>query len=518
MKYDFVPLFLRKIDKYLLEKYPIVWETNIHYFIFYAIPVNLILAVIGFLLPIFENIISLVEISLLFQIIILICVSYRKAKTVSFGKLSQSLLRLLMCILIVVIWDLTIHNIPNVIYLRLMYDKEQVEEDAFYVEKTRFLSNFIRKIYFLPEREKYLSLLKKSHFNQHNEINEILEEISRFEKIIEIYLSTNNEKIKDSLKNDVQKIENAIEVEKILKYNLSKETNYQELNTVYYHLFDKFIKTSHFYTITKKYEKKATNDLFIASKIDKNHIITIAKYLYIVNAFVYNQRFSIIQNKILFGKNYPYKIKEYRLVHNFQGYYHFFKKKQEPELHQVNLLLINKMLDVNRMKQIFFEEPEHHKGQLNRTDNNKRFMLAYWLLFPLILLVGRSIRFIDIILVIGILFLIISLFISITNYFFIFISLFLFISYCFSIFIYFQLLLKDKYIFRTYQVLKSVFNVARLSLIVILFIFTYLRLFVNDDILFSYYFIPYILLDIVIFYMISNHNKFFVEYTKNDFS
>ncbi|MCB9352266.1 MAG: hypothetical protein H6573_32950 [Lewinellaceae bacterium] len=47
-----VPVFLRRWDTFLLERYPIVWRTRAHYVLFYASMATLLLFIIGFIYPV----------------------------------------------------------------------------------------------------------------------------------------------------------------------------------------------------------------------------------------------------------------------------------------------------------------------------------------------------------------------------------------------------------------------------------------------------------------------------------
>jgi hypothetical protein len=53
MKRFLIPNFLQRFDRYLLKQYPIIWETKLHYVLFYSsIVANGLLCVIGFLIPV----------------------------------------------------------------------------------------------------------------------------------------------------------------------------------------------------------------------------------------------------------------------------------------------------------------------------------------------------------------------------------------------------------------------------------------------------------------------------------
>ncbi len=393
MKKYFAPLFLQKIDKYLFEKYPVIWETNIHYFIFYAIIINLMLMVMGFLIPISQKGVvrfeyNTFELYLLLYIPILIFASFRIVKNLKFS-LYQTFLRFLMCVLIAFLWDFTLKIVPNVIYWRvsMIYDKKQVEEDAFYIVKTRLLSDFIQKIYFLSEREEYLSILRKSYFNQHNEIDEILNQIRS----------------------------NETKIDSIKKYG----NGWNGLTKTPDNHLDKIIKNyppillSHLYNHSNNtYAEKLKN-------IDENNLFNIAEHLYLFeqSSFIWMYNFTDIQNKILFGKVYPYFLKDkkgkikkenseeyrkHRQINYFEEFRKPFCKQQDEKVHKMNLVLVEKMLDAKRLKKILFEEPDKHKGSMRLADRLKLIVLAYWFLFPIFLLLGRSIRMIKLTHIFGI--------------------------------------------------------------------------------------------------------------------
>ncbi len=459
MKKYLVPLFLQKIDKNLLEKYPVIWETNVHYFIFYAVAINLILIIIAFLMPISQKGVvrfeyQIFEMYLLLYIPIIVFASWRAIKNLQFT-LKITFLRFLMCILIAFLWNFTLKIIPNIIYWRvlMMYDKKQVEEDAFYVFKTRLLSDFIQKIYFLPEREQYLSTLRKSYFNQHNEIDEILNQIrlneAKINKHYEILKLINlNKTEKDKHDKILRKIrldetENEImndkrneinELSNKMLLNEKKIDSLQEiLRSEKLYSIEHLVKISHNYLdkIIKSYPPTTQSSRDHHCKVDENKILNIAEHLYLLERWsIQFHHFHRIQNKLLFDKVYPCSIKsnanniekkQYEECKKYQelrnGLENYFSKQQDEKLHKMNLILVEKMLDFTKLKKIFSEEPEKHKERMRDTDRLKLLVLAYWFLFPMVLLLGRCIRLINVIRFFGVIFSFIIIFGSLLQVF-----------------------------------------------------------------------------------------------------
>ena len=47
----YIPTFMRKIDRYLLLHYPYVWQTHIHFVLFYALTASALLFIAGYCYP-----------------------------------------------------------------------------------------------------------------------------------------------------------------------------------------------------------------------------------------------------------------------------------------------------------------------------------------------------------------------------------------------------------------------------------------------------------------------------------
>ncbi|TAG93352.1 MAG: hypothetical protein EAZ20_01755, partial [Bacteroidetes bacterium] len=195
LKKTLIPPFLKKIDRYLLENYPIIWETKLHFVLFYSLIIgNLVLLGVSFLLPLSKK--ELIEFDYLIENnhtwvglsagLSLIVYGYlQNISTIKIYTIKENLLRLGIHFLIICSFLTNLLAIPLSSFAQAdkLYSKKEIEKDILDLNKMELIADFIKKIYFLSDANDYFEKLKKSHFNKNNEVDEILATFKKLENL-----------------------------------------------------------------------------------------------------------------------------------------------------------------------------------------------------------------------------------------------------------------------------------------------------------------------------------------------
>ncbi len=187
----FVPSFLQKIDRYLLVNYPIIWETKAHFVAFYSFFfANIILFACGFLaytdvdyvpnLPKlhYHSNAFLIGITILAMVFYAFYLGFFQNR-IRYYTFSQVLLRygLMAFIVFSFLSNMVMYFWGVTAYIHTKYDIAQTREDLYYIRKMEVAENIITRLHYVPleQKKQVLEGLKKSHFNQNNEVNILLE-------------------------------------------------------------------------------------------------------------------------------------------------------------------------------------------------------------------------------------------------------------------------------------------------------------------------------------------------------
>ncbi|TAG93350.1 MAG: hypothetical protein EAZ20_01745 [Bacteroidetes bacterium] len=187
LKKIFNPTFLQKIDRHLLENYPIIWETKIHFILFYSLIIaNFILLGISFLLPISKNEVMDYSyfqhvyhfwLTVWFLLGLSFCIyQYKISHIKESYTIKENFLRYFCYVLIVCCLNINYFVLPFLVTLKVqnIFDMEEVKKDIFHLNKLKILSDYLQVVYLSPDHNHYFEKVKKSHLNQNNEANEMI--------------------------------------------------------------------------------------------------------------------------------------------------------------------------------------------------------------------------------------------------------------------------------------------------------------------------------------------------------
>lgn len=195
-----IPQFLKKADAHLLQNYPIIWETKIHFILFYStIVANLSLFGLAWLMPIdfkfvpsYDNYVELTISWSAFSAFLMLCFyfyqqSFIRIKVYTF---KETVLRYGMYVLAVVSFGTNILALPQGITFRVRqaYSKEEIKKDFFDLARTEYLTDltkFILNRTSESESSKYFAILKNSPLNKNKEVSEILQGLKDYNEIID---------------------------------------------------------------------------------------------------------------------------------------------------------------------------------------------------------------------------------------------------------------------------------------------------------------------------------------------
>lgn len=193
-----VPNFLRKIDAYLLQRYPIIWETKIVFVLFYSLIVaNALLWSLGMVVPISRQYVPQYD---SFRINTLIWSSILAVLAIGYYAYQQSFIRIkvytvrenvLRYGIYVVAVSSILSNIlvfPNTVIsrVRALYTAEEVKNDCVAIRKTEILKEFVLMLFNanVEEKEKILAKLKSSAVNAQGEVDDLYKSYEMLDKLV----------------------------------------------------------------------------------------------------------------------------------------------------------------------------------------------------------------------------------------------------------------------------------------------------------------------------------------------
>jgi hypothetical protein len=201
-----IPSFLRRLDMYLLQRYPIIWETKIHYVLFFsAIVANLFLAALSFVpaarelsfMPYDRLILSAWGWGFLFALLAILFYAYQQSFVrIKNYTLRENVLRYGLYILGVSSIMLNTLTLPNLLVYRVnqLYAYAEIEQDLIELYKLKYLEGLIREVYSAGLSEQaqlqHLQLIQKLPLNQ----NQAYEKMMVFQQEIEAILDLREDK------------------------------------------------------------------------------------------------------------------------------------------------------------------------------------------------------------------------------------------------------------------------------------------------------------------------------------
>jgi hypothetical protein len=208
-----IPPFLRKIDHYLLQRYPVLWETKIAYVLFYSVVVaNLALLGVGFFVPVSQSYVPDYEtftsnVLVWTGILVFLALGYytylQSFIRIRVYTLRENLLRVGLYAVAVLSILSNMLVLPNTVAYRVrsLYSAEQLKKDREEILKASLIKEFVRASFYKKvqysdeqrtdaEREarsarkaEVLAYLKKSPLNRQGAVDSYLRDIDFLENI-----------------------------------------------------------------------------------------------------------------------------------------------------------------------------------------------------------------------------------------------------------------------------------------------------------------------------------------------
>ncbi len=199
----FIPAFLKRIDRFLLLHYPVVWETRVHYVTFYSLlVVNSLAFAVGWLLPIheasmpnFAEMRVVLVLSILSSLLVLGFYAYQQSsKRRLVYRFSEIITRALIYTFCTLSILANAFVLPSIIRHRVqtLFEAEQLSEDLKTLKRAEYTADLIDyvlrsgKAISSDEGQQvaFLDQLRASHLNQQGQINQHLQVLKALEEIL----------------------------------------------------------------------------------------------------------------------------------------------------------------------------------------------------------------------------------------------------------------------------------------------------------------------------------------------
>ncbi|TAE76136.1 MAG: hypothetical protein EAZ85_00930 [Bacteroidetes bacterium] len=278
---NLTPKFLKKIDRYLIQNYPVIWETRIHFVVFYSFFVgNICLALIGNYLifpdkkPILEWVYlnNTLNLSISLGICVLLLAMYLQ-KTRPYYTSKEFLTRWVVACVLVVSISSNVLMIPfvNMCKIYYWYDRNEVKEDIIFLNAVDFL---------VSDSKKFKENFIKSKLNKNKDVEKYFEKIQTIESIFNKYKNektdqTDTEKI-------IQELSQKLSLEPIIKkYLLGEISNnihrkYKLTDFTKEYIFPNYINTLKKYGDSKNTQSIPENGYH--NSIEDKNLLTLAHY------------------------------------------------------------------------------------------------------------------------------------------------------------------------------------------------------------------------------------------------
>jgi hypothetical protein len=194
-----IPSPLRKIDNRLLQHYPIVWETKIHYVLFYIAVANCFFRIVASLysarelsyIP-YENLVAQTwGWSFLFAMLAILYYAYQQSFVrIKVYSWRENILRYGLYLLGVSMIMVTTLSLPTTLInhkINTLYSSTEIKKDLIELNKIKYLGDLIREVrnssISRQEEMQLLKLLQNHPLNQNQAFEKIIAFQDEFEKI-----------------------------------------------------------------------------------------------------------------------------------------------------------------------------------------------------------------------------------------------------------------------------------------------------------------------------------------------